>query len=67
MVAKTKLVMVLCLVLMLIGIALPLLMVVRVIESSFLLNFLAYGSSVAGLFLGVLAVMSHTKNKRDRM
>lgn len=40
--------------LVLTGAVLPLLMVLRVVPSTFFLNFLSYSASVAGLFLGVL-------------
>ncbi|MFO7636018.1 MAG: hypothetical protein R6W96_01765 [Clostridia bacterium] len=63
--ARYKLIIFSSIVMMLLGIILPLLMVVQVIRSSFFLNFLAYGMSVAGLFIGLLTVMSHVKNKRD--
>ena len=38
--------------LMSLGIVLPFLMMIRAIESTFLLNFFSYGASVAGLSLG---------------
>jgi hypothetical protein len=34
----------------------PFLMVIHLVESTFTLNFLSWGSSVGGLYLGVMAV-----------
>jgi hypothetical protein len=50
---------------MLLGIILPFLMVVRVLESTFFLNFFSYGASVAGLALGTIgfALWSRTRRK----
>lgn len=42
----------------LLGAALPFLMVIKVLESTFFLNFLAYGAQVLGLVLGVVGVAS---------
>jgi hypothetical protein len=42
------------LILLLIGWLIPLLIIMRVIPSTFLLNFLSWGTSVAGLFLGFI-------------
>lgn len=42
--------------LLLFGCTMPFLMVIRVVESTFLMNFLSYGASVAGLFLGIIGV-----------
>lgn len=43
----------------------PFLMVIRVVESTFLMNFLSYGASVAGLFLGIIGVAMQ-RFKTDR-
>lgn len=40
------------LILLLVGWIIPLMIMLRVIPSTFFLNFLGWGSSVAGLFLG---------------
>ena len=40
--------------LMLLGIILPFLMVIKVLESTFFLNFFSWGASVAGLALGTV-------------
>ena len=45
--------------LVLTGFALSFLMVLRVLEPSFALSFLAYAASLLGLLLGLMAVMQH--------
>jgi len=51
--------------LMLLGFALPLLMVMRLIDSTFFLNFVSWGASVAGLFLGFIGVSTWTKMRKE--
>jgi hypothetical protein len=51
--------------LMLLGIILPFLMVIKVLESTFFLNFFAYGASVAGLALGTIGFALWSRNRRD--
>lgn len=46
-----------------IGAGLPFLMVIRVLDSTFLLNFVAYGSSVVGLVLGLLGAFSYVRGR----
>jgi hypothetical protein len=53
------------LVLMLLGIILPFLMVMRVIESTFFLNFFSWGASVSGLFLGFIGVATWAKKWKE--
>lgn len=53
------------LILMLLGIALPFLILVKVLESTFFLNFFAYGASVSGLFLGVIGVATWVRTKKE--
>ena len=48
----------------LMGVILPLLIVVRVIPSTFFLNFLAYGASIAGLFLGLIGASVYVRRNR---
>lgn len=52
------------------GAVVPFLMVMQIIESTFLLNFLAFGVSVAGLFLGLIGASQYASflrhSKRDR-
>lgn len=50
---------------LLFGCVMPFLMVIKVFESTFFLNFLSYGMSVAGLLLGIVGIaMLRTKQKR---
>lgn len=51
--------------LMLLGIALPFLMVIQVLESTFFLNFFSWGASVAGLALGTIGFAMWSKGRRD--
>jgi hypothetical protein len=52
-------------ILMLLGIALPFLMVINVLESTFFLNFFSWGASVAGLALGTIGFAIWSRSKRD--
>jgi hypothetical protein len=58
--------MVLGLVGLILGVVLPFLMVLRVIEPGFVLSFIAYGASLSGLFLGLLGVVSYTRIERQK-
>ena len=51
-------------VLVVLGFLLPFLMLLHVIQASFLLGFLSYGASVTGLFLGVLGGVLYARTKR---
>ncbi len=51
--------------LMLLGIALPFLMVIQVLESTFFLNFFSWGASVAGLALGTIGFALWSRNRKD--
>jgi len=53
------------LVLMLLGVILPFLMVIHVLESSFFLNFFSWGASVAGLAFGTIGFAMWSRTKRD--
>jgi len=53
------------LVLMLLGIALPFLMVIHVLESTFFLNFFAWGASVTGLSLGTIGFALSNKVRKE--
>ena len=55
-----------CLGLLIAGIALSFLMVIRVLEPSFLLSFLAYGASLVGLTLGVVVALQHAGYRERR-
>ncbi|MBN2148801.1 MAG: hypothetical protein JW726_15545 [Anaerolineales bacterium] len=48
-------------ILVLLGFVLPLLMVLRWVESSFLLSFISYTASVLGLFLGLVGAAWYVK------
>jgi hypothetical protein len=61
---------VIAVILLVIGAALPFLMAIRVVESTFFLNFLSYIASVTGLFLGFIGIAMYVgdarrKNKDD--
>ena len=51
--------------LMLVGVVMPFLMSIRVVESTFLLNFLSYGASVAGLSLGSIDFMMGARERKE--
>ena len=51
--------------LMLLGVALPFLMVIQVLESTFFLNFLAWGASVAGLAFGTIGFAMYSKGRKE--
>jgi len=51
--------------LMLLGIALPFLMMIRMLESTFFLNFFSWGISVAGLAFGTIGFAMWSKDKRS--
>jgi len=51
--------------LMLLGIALPFLMLIHVLESTFFLNFFSWGASVGGLFLGVIGIATWVRKRKE--
>jgi hypothetical protein len=51
--------------LMLLGVVLPFLMSIRAVESTFLLNFLSYGASVAGLSFGSIGFMMASRERKE--
>jgi len=51
--------------LMLLGIILPFLMVIHVIESTFFMNFFSWGASVVGLALGMIGVATSVRINKD--
>ena len=64
-----KQLLVISIVLMLFGCIMPFLMTIRVVDSTLLLNFLSFGASVLGLFLGlagIAGVRISQKHKVDR-
>ena len=46
------------------GTALPFLMTIRIIPSTFFLNFFSFGAMVAGLFLGIVGATSYIRRHR---
>jgi len=50
--------------LLLFGWVMPFLMVLHLIESTFFLNFLSWGASVGGLYLGVMAVAGLVRRQK---
>lgn len=54
-------------ILLLVGVILPLLMVVKIITSTYFLNFLAFACSLVGMVLGFLGLFSMVKTRRDRI
>lgn len=50
--------------LMVIGIALPFLMVIRLLESTLFLSFLAHGCSMVGLITGFVGVAQYFRSRR---
>lgn len=52
------------LVLVLLGFVLPFLMVLRVVDPSFLLSFLSYGASITGLLLGLIGAAWYVRIDR---
>jgi hypothetical protein len=54
------------LILLFTGWIIPLLIIMHIIPSTFFLNFVAWGASVSGLFLGFIGVATWTKMRKDR-
>ena len=52
-------------ILMLLGVILPFLMVIHVLESTFFLNFFSWGASVAGLSFGTIGFAMYTRTKKS--
>jgi uncharacterized membrane protein len=50
--------------LMLLGILLPFLMVIHVLESTFFLNFFSWGASVAGLALSTIGFAMYSRDRK---
>lgn len=63
--AHPKLLFWIAVLLMVFGVAMPFLMVIKLVESTFFLNFLSYGSSTLGLLLGIMSLAaSRIKQKK---
>ncbi len=52
--------------LVLAGMILPFLIVMHVLPSTILLNFLAYGVSISGVFLGIIGVAMYVGEERRK-
>jgi hypothetical protein len=52
--------------LLIFGFVMPFLMALEVVESTFFLNFLSFGASVLGLFLGVAGIMAHRGKQKKK-
>ena len=50
-------------IMMLLGIVLPFMMVIQVLESTFFLNFLSWGLSVAGLAFGTIGFAMYSRKR----
>ena len=53
-------------VLLMIGVCVPFLMLLKLLESTLFLSFLAYLSSVAGLVLGIAGAAMYSRDERQR-
>jgi hypothetical protein len=51
--------------LMLLGIILPFLMLIHVLESTFFLNFFSWGASVAGLAFGTIGFAMYSRSRKE--
>ena len=65
MMNSPSLLLVLGVTLMLLGIVLPFLMVIKVLESTFFLNFFSWGASVAGLAFGTIGFAMWSKGRKE--
>ena len=50
-------------IMVLLGAVLPFLMVIRLLESTWWLNFLSYGVSIGGLFLGIIGTGNYVRDR----
>jgi hypothetical protein len=50
---------------MFLGIILPFLMVIHILESTFFLNFFSWGASVAGLSFGTIGFAMYSRGKKN--
>ncbi len=51
---------------MIFGVVMPFLMVLKLVESTFFLNFLSYGSSMLGFFLGIASVAAYGVKQKKK-
>lgn len=52
--------------LVLLGVILPFLMVIKILESTFFLNFFSYTASILGLFLGLVGASLYAREHRKK-
>ena len=52
-------------ILVVLGFLIPFLIVTRVLPSTFFLNFFSYGASIVGLFLGLIGVSREIAGRRN--
>ena len=64
MTTNPRLLLSLGLALMFLGVVLPFLMVIHVLESTFFLNFFSWGASVTGLALGTIGFALYARTKK---
>jgi hypothetical protein len=60
-----RLLLTLGLILMILGVVIPFLILIRVLESTFFLNFFSWGASVGGLFLGIIGVATWVRKRKE--
>jgi hypothetical protein len=65
MMNSPRLLLILGVTLMLLGIVLPFLMVIKILESTFFLNFFSWGASVAGLAFGTIGFAMYTRRRKE--
>jgi hypothetical protein len=65
MLSSPRLLLILGVTLMLLGIALPFLMVIKILESTFFLNFFSWGASVAGLAFGTIGFAMYSRGREE--
>jgi positive regulator of sigma E activity len=61
-----KLLFVVAILLMVFGVVMPFLMVLKLVESTFFLNFLSYGSQILGFFLGVVSLAAYRVKQKKK-
>jgi hypothetical protein len=65
MMKSPRMLLVIGMIMMLLGIILPFLMVIQVLESTFFWNFFSWGLSVAGLAFATIGFALYSKDKRN--
>jgi hypothetical protein len=65
MMNSPRLLLILGVTLMLLGIVLPFLMVIKILESTFVLNFFSWGASVAGLAFGTIGFAMYSRGRKE--